>query len=353
MTGYIPYILLSLWPVVLTAPFPKYIKDQKQRRRLLILAGVVLFLFIGLRSYTLGSTDSLHYYARMERAIASADWYSFYDPNGVEAGFQLFVWLLSRVCWDPQGLFFATGLIYVACVLYLIDRESHDPVLSIVFFVTLGLFTFELQGMRQALAMSLCYLAFVEAVKGKLWRFIFIVVLAMQFHQTAVVFLIVYPICRMNFSLKYGFVILAMSVVLVGFSGQIVGLGNSYFDRAYSTAFSSGGYVMVAIYVAAVWFPLLFYKETRNARGQTALLYLCIVNLATYLMRYTGVATAERISFYFAFAVILMFANCISGFNGADKKQRFALAFLATALSIGLFVYRLNGSGLVPYLFFF
>ena len=76
---------------------------------------------------------------------------------------------------------------------------------------------------------------------------------------------------------------------------------------------------------------------------------MTFVGAVFYLMRYTGVGIAERISYYFMFGQIIALPNAISRF---DKSVSFAIKCVVIFLCIALFAYRLSSDGLVSYRFF-
>lgn len=353
MTIFLPYIALALWPCFLSLFFRNYREDDLQKKKLLALCFIAIFLFVGLRNYSMGSADSSHYYFMMQRAIDSSSWSSFYNPDGVEIGFQLFLWVLSRICPVSQGLFLVTGLIYASSAVYVIWKEANDCVFAVTLFICLGPFLFELQGMRQAIAMSICMFAYLCAKRGRPLYFLFLVFLAYSFHQTAIVFLLVYPVCRMRYSLRDSVVVALSGFLIIVASSQIAYLGNLIFDRDYSMISSGSGFVTLAIYAICILSHLLFVPKEVRENTAPALLYLSIFNFVIYFMRYTGAHAAERISFYFLFAAVLLLVNSLANLKGANRSQTNSIAGFASLVFVALLVYHLYGSNLVPYILFF
>ena len=71
--------------------------------------------------------------------------------------------------------------------------------------------------------------------------------------------------------------------------------------------------------------------------------------MACFAMRYFGAQAAERISFYFAFSQIGALPNAI---HITSRREKTHIYIIVLALAVLLFAYRLHGSGLVPYRFF-
>jgi len=342
------YIFLAIFPIALGLFFPKKETDRKQRVMYFAICGAVMLLIMGCRYNGLGSVDTYHYYVRMKDAISCSSWRAFFDPDLYESGFQLFVFILSRIFNHPQWLLVISSLIYIIATFYFIDRNSNDIALSITLYITLGLWTFHLQGMRQSIAMSICLFAYELAKQKKLFKFLAAVLLATTFHQTAIVFLLIYLLVNLKFEKKRIIAVSIFSVVAVAFSVPLVDIANELFNEDYSGAVDSGGYVATAIYIIAVLVCCLYYVK-RKEDVRSTLVFVLIIGLATYVMRYTGVMIAERISFYFIFSQIALIPISIKIFV---PNQRGCVRLLVVALAVVLFVYRLPTSGFLPYAFF-
>ena len=74
-----------------------------------------------------------------------------------------------------------------------------------------------------------------------------------------------------------------------------------------------------------------------------------MIGCCFYLMRYLGALAVERVSFYFMFGQLVLLPQAIKCFDGNSK---IIINTVVIVLSIALFIYRLSGSDLVPYMFF-
>ena len=351
----IPYILISLFPIILYPPYHKKMRSMdinvrnKAKKNYLVLCGIVLILFMGLRNPRLGSTDTVNYYNNMLRAISASSWSEYYVEDYFEGGFQLFVFLLSRVFKHAQALLFITSAIYVFFICFFIYRNSEDLVMSLVMYITLGLMTFEMQGMRQAIAMSICLLAYELLKSKKKWWFLLTVILAMQFHRTAIIFALVLLVFNLGYSTLKLIIVFLSSIVSLLLTDRIISLGNQFFDRNYTYVKETGGYVATLIYVLIFIFSVLFNRRLKTDKNQSAMFYVLSMGAISYLMRYTGVMIAERISFYFMFSQMAMLPGSLRHIDG---RNRAIIKITVHLLMILLFVYRLNGSDFLPYRFF-
>ena len=345
------YFVMSVTPLVLTPFFPNINNNKRQKQLYCILVALVLFIFVGLRSKFLGSTDTYNYYNTMDRAINANTWKAFYNVDGVETGFQIFVWCLSRIFHDPQWLIVISSFIYIFSTTYLIYKTSEDVTISLIMYITLGLLLFEMQGMRQSIAMSICMFAYLFAKQKRLVPFAILVLLAMQFHQTAIVFFAVFPLMYLKDKASNIFLMIIASIVMMYFSKYIINYANNLFDRNYGVAVDSGGFIATAIYLLIISLYLITFKNERKNNLHFDF-YILVFASVCYIFRYIGSLAAERISFYFMFSQLIVLPNTV--FKGMKKTRDIQLTHLIICLlSILLFLYRLHGSGFVPYKFFF
>ena len=350
----LPYILLSASPIVLSF-FLRGLSSQnrielvKAKKIFLIICGILLFLFIGLRHPSLGSGDTLSYQDMMKRAIEFDSWEQYYNPGSKEVGFQFFLFCISRVFSDPQMLLVITAAIFSYSVCLFIYRNSDDVILSAVLFITVGGMTFYMQGMRQALAMSIALFAFESAKQHKPIRFLLQVTLATLFHQTAIVLLLLYVVRFLKYDFK-SFAVTGLAITIFALNlDTLIEFANELFEKEYDGIVESGGYIAVTIHVLILVTAFLFDKSAKKGGTETMFLYVALAGAAIYVTRYFGVGIAERISFYFLFSQFILLPNALSHLEiRAQTMLKMAVYILAIALS----VYRLYGSDLVPYTFF-
>ncbi len=345
MTVYLIFAFLpmGLWMLLSNVDNPK-----TRKTLFYIVCGTVFLFFMGCRDNSLGSTDTYYYSARMKYAIQCNTWEQFYNPDLYETGFQVFIFALSRIFHDPQWLLVITSLFYIISIFYFIDRNSEEVSLSTILYVTLGLMTFQLQGMRQAIAMCLCLFAYGQAKRKHLIKFLLLVSLACTFHQTAIVFVIVYWLSQLTLNQRNVLFVSAISIVGILLSGPLIKIANDIFDKNYSNSVDSGGFIAVALYIIGLIVSYFYYRAHEKGPN-SSLVFILIVGTAIYLMRYTGVQVAERISFYFQYSQIILIPLTIKIFRESDRTITYLIII---ALAIGLFLYRLTDSGFLPYRFF-
>lgn len=362
----IPYLVLAGAPLI----FSRFVRaccknplnsSGKAKKTYLFLCGVTLFLIIALRDPTVGSTDSLNYYNNW-KTLSTLDFSSarvFIENHKMEPGYLYSVWVLSRVFVHPQWVFVLSGLLFSISVCRFIYINSDDVVLSIVMYICLGLYTFMVQGLRQSVTICICLFAIELAKKRKLTKFAILMLIAWFFHHSSIVFVLTYFLFWKEFSTKEKLQMLIGATAMLLTTPLFVRYGNQLIDREYGQTVDSGGFVFLATYLIIIFVAFVFMPMKKRHAGTDSLqkevcsdsffLALTMIGCCFYFMRYIGALALERISFYFMFGQLITLPSVIKNF---DEKSRILINALVIALSISLLSYRLNGSDLVPYQFF-
>ena len=118
----------------------------------IVLAVLPVFLLTGLKAISVGS-DTLAYYNRYvgaERMLMETN-------NITEPGFNYISFYFHNVLGVSFYTFDAAIAAFVCVILGLFLKKYSDNVyLSVFFYMTIGLFTMSMSGLRQMMAISLC-----------------------------------------------------------------------------------------------------------------------------------------------------------------------------------------------------
>ena len=326
------------------------LKSQKKYDKIfLIICGILITLIMGLRGRKSGSLDT-NMYCKFFSDVARNNNLRSYLAKQIEGeiflfsevGFSLFMWLLSRITVEPQALIFTTSAFIVYSTMRFIYKNSDDVFLAVILFLCLGLFTFNMNGMRQAMAMSICLWAYEFAKNKKPVKFLLLVLVATLFHKTAIVFLLVYFIKYLKFNTKSMLFLITLFIIIAVLNPVIVKYFDDIYDKSYSESESrtGGGIIQLAIYLGTVLLAIVARKSLSDDAGKDCF-YLLLLALYFFILRYIGTQIFERISYYFAYFLILMLPKTI---KHAERKEKPVLMFLSIFLSIGLFIYRVNGN---------
>lgn len=353
----LPYIFLSVsplwWGLLANVLYRKSSAYEKRRKFIIVATGLTLFFMIALRCKDLGSSDSDQYYNywKILSGLSFNDFLDYEKDSRLEIGFLFSTWLLSHIpCFVfPQFIFVFSSLVICITICKFIYQNVDDVILGLTIFICLGLYTFMVQGLRQSIAMCICVVAIEYCKKRKLIKFIFMIFFASLFHQTAIVFLLVYFLYTLKIELKSFMLMIFMWILMLVFCTKILSFFNSAFNMNYDTATESGGFVAVAIYILILIMSIVFAREKKTDSNYCFFFYLTFLGFEVYLIRYIGALIAERISFYFMFGQIVALPLALKNITNSSSKIMKVIIWI---LCILLFIYRLRGSNLLPYHFF-
>lgn len=320
---------------------------EKLNKQFTILAILPIFLLFVLRDKYIGA-DTIGYVRFFQVDIRRFSFYMLFqeDVMRFEIGFRLYVKLISLITNNYTIYFLINGIIIFGTLLCFSFKYTKNPFLFFFLFITLGTYSFLETGLRQALAMMICLWS-VDFIKDrKPIRFILTVILAYFFHKSAMIFVILYPLCNIK---KHDYMIFVYSffsfVLLIGFS-TFQGFFNSLLGYEYEIEETNNGgiFMMVLLILFSFSFYLLHNKKEEE-KTLNVILHLSLLTLMFWLLRLVS-RTAERICYYYIYGLYIYFSQ-------AARYDRDFWSSLLKGLLIlacfALFIYRNIG---VNYSFF-
>ena len=268
-----------------------------------------------------------------------------------EIGFYTFAWVVAKIFYYPQYLILFSAAITTVCVLRFIRLYSKDCEISVTMYICLGLLTFNMNGMRQALAMSICLIAYDFIVKKKPISFVLTILVAMTFHKTAIIFLPFYLIAYVKYNFWHVSIFMGIIALFYSLSNVLVKVFDDAMDKSYAASESAegGGVVVVAIYICILLLAVM-YRKSLDSDTARKCFFMTITGFILYCARYFSNAIYERMSYYFFYYSILLLPAVISK---APEQERKFVKFGIIFLSIVLFVYRVNGGAFSDFKLFF
>ncbi len=333
--------------------------EQGRRSKMFMVISVILITFVmGMRNMAAGM-DTKIYSAAFEAAAEYDSLREYLDrsdvfENGIlmsELGFSVFVWLLSRVFSYHRYFLLAVSLLVSICVGRFVWKNSSDSLTSLIVFVCLGSFQFCMSAIRQSMAMAICLLAYEHVKARNPIRFALMVLLAMLFHKSAIVFFAVYFVYYLKFNWRYLIATVGGLALFFAFSNEIATLYNEIMLEDYDTAetFESGGFFVILVYALCIVAALMFNRKMREDKQQAMPFYLSLIGLSVYVLRFFSAQIIERISYYFVFFLMILLPSTLSQLRPRDRRfvsmlfAIFAMALYAYRISKGIFsLYKLT-----------
>lgn len=324
----IVYTILLLLVIILSAT-----KNRKDVESKTIFVGFALFLLMALKDYSVG-TDTIRYLERYELTNQSMDRMDEYEP-----GF----YYLIRFCkfWGMDYRLFSALcylIIYSLTTLFII-KFSERPIYSYLLFITIGIFGFSISGLRQALAVSICYLAVYLLFYKK--DFIFSTILfylSGTIHFSARIgflYLIIYLIASIvkNINKKLVALLMILPVIALIFNtsiiNQLIILDQSIRYEAY---YDDDHKVNIVSYFIIPYLMFLYasysYINSNKSKDsfeqkKFAFLYICSLIYAITAGISIAMPMTSRFLFYFSLPTLVFITNSIERQKFRFNAKRF------------------------------
>lgn len=259
-------------------------------------------LINGLRHYVVG-IDTVVYYWNFRDVSVALDYGSFIDAFTVhrfEPGYTLLVSLINLFTNNFNILLVISAALMYSLLARFVYKFSKNYFLSYYLFITLRLFDFTLNGLRQAIAMSIGLLAYEYAVERKPLKFFIIVVIAISFHYSAIILFPLYLL--VNFKIRDFHLLLVFIVIVITFVFRNL-IGQSILSIYYGLGSEFVGY----------------YESTGDLGMTGAFLFtLIIIGLIFYFP--LNVKTPQAYNGLFLIAVVTFLLHIISGYSYFFKR---------------------------------
>lgn len=216
-----------------------------------------------------------------------------------ELGYVVYNKIISYFSDNYQMLLISTTAITFVPVFSVINKESEDPLLSIVVYLGLSSFLMVFSALRQTIAISLLFSTIPLIRKKRFYLQLFIVLVAALFHKTALVFLIAYSAYHIRIQPALRFHTLYFLIILYCLSSFVFPL----FTRIYG-AYSidnNGSNTLFIVYVFIYY--LCFIIDTEGEYNGLLNLFF----IACCLMCFEHLNNVvSRIAMYFEMPLILL-----------------------------------------------
>lgn len=343
----IPYIL-STFPIVL---FVNWKNNPKAYKRALIVWCLVLVALAGLRGNI--SSDFNGYY-NIFKNYSGYNWSRLigilnfkYHFSAWELGYVIENFLVSRFTEDYMWVQIVTALITYGCLFKYISK-SKDPIISVLSFLSIGIFLEGFNTVRGVMAACIWSLSLQYVVKKDFKRYLLVVLIASLFHTLAIIMIPFYfildkrPNAKMIFAYIFGAgTILAFvdkaALLLNGFMG-FTATQNGILEMLHGHKYSFGAVFFSVVF--SMFCIVLYYYLPKYFSGDEAVEEIVYVNgviiwmiLRLFMMRF---GYAERFAEFFSVCIILLLPMQLEKFN---KQSKFLLKILIAIIFIGYYLY--------------
>ncbi len=328
----------------------------KNKKRLVFIIALQMFLILSLRADTLGvDLDNYKQFYEFYQTLSFGEIMRGFrliggstHDLGVESGYVLLNWVVGRLGFSFHSFLVFYAAIVVGSVSLFIYRYCENAALGFATFISLGAFVSFFGILRQSLALAIFLLAIPALERRKPIRFFLIVIIAGLFHQSLFIAAVLYFVVKLkaNKALYVIFVVASLTLTLITpvlynnvVFPIIVKLGRYYYlnDFEWNNMFA----VMM---VLAVFFMFFFKNREREDNSMQCgfLMSLPLQALAFYLPIFSRLSGAV----FFNFVCVLL-PNTLSRIE--NRNQRFQANTVAYIGLLAFYLYTMIDSVLVPY----
>lgn len=355
MLKILPIVLCSLFLAFLSNNQSKYTLDDngrkvyyKKEKLFYFIMAASLAIFVGLRTR---GNDTFAYRQMYEGIDAGADSIGKIDWLNISAapGLQFLSILLKKLGASTQDYFMLTALITNGIYLWFIRKYTCNILLSIFYFITMGVYGFTMAAIKQTMAVAFLLLATDNAIRKKWTKYLFWVMIAELFHPYSFIYLVVpfvtfRPWSRGTYYLLAGSIVVAFLLprLLPAIDAVTGTLGYSYGGNEFA------GEGVNIFRVLVVWVPLVlsFLKKERLRRSDdkamNIIVNLMMVNSVIMFIGLFGTANYfARLANYFLIFQALALPWLLGLFEQSDRM------LLTRASVIGFSAYYYYSAGIV------
>lgn len=309
---------------------------------------ILLGSFAGFRSYRVG-TDTANY-TRNFNSQLNVEYFIF--NKDVEFGYQLLEYALLSMTNHYFWLLTITSFIIVYCYLNVIKKYSVDYWFSVFLFITLGIYTFSFNGLRQGLAMAIFTLAIPYLLEKKFIRYLSVCILASLFHITALFIIPFYFIVNLRVKPIYKVLVTFLgSLLLSGFLVSYISSTNDRYGGYAKVSEEAGGFLTLGFYtvimISAIFVSYLYKIKDKNFQKLLTFYASGVVFIIPLAMLGTNPSGPQRFLAYFTWTLVLIIPVVFKKINNAylyvATISMFLIYFiLTTSIFSNLSPYTIN-----------
>lgn len=258
-----------------------------------------------------------------------------------------------------QFIFFIYAIINLSGVFYFIKKLSPSKELSLLMFVTIGIFYFStFNGIRQWAAISMILFAIVKLLDKKYFQTGAFITLAILFHFSAIIILFILPLLLIRWTLLKVIVAVVLSMFFSEFFVYLV--ENSQY-AIYLNGFkfeNTGNPFLMAIYeLLLISFLISFGYFSASKQLNKSDILLLNMNIVSIFILLVGSVlkidflTVMRVNMYFQIQIIILIPRFLQSIK--NEKLKFLFLYIGLVFISFYFFYSLYFNGefyrLIPY----
>ena len=312
------------------------------RRRIeIIFFFAAYILLVAFRDDTVGAdTDR---YVFLFNSIKSESLGTVLRSTNVEYGFRILEKLLSYVIKNPHIYLAVIAVITLVPIGIMYYRESELPLLALAMFMAFPVSHMAFSGLRQMLAITFIVPAFYLVKNKRLIPFLFVVLAAFFFHQSALIILLLYPVYHLplktiSFAVVLPTILFVFLYKNVIFQWLIRIMPENFLEKKEELVDTGGtSFLFMMVFFVVMSFFMIrksnIDKETSGLRN--------VLFLSAILQCFAPINTlAMRLNYYYILLVPFAVCRLLNRCDEDKKPIAVVLSIALTAFFTFVFFYK-------------
>ena len=303
-----------------------YIQNTPKINNILFWSCATLLIILSsIRDFTVGA-DTLNYcesYLYIRQLSLN-----FAMKFGWEQGYVLVNWLLGQFSNNARTLLVIMAIFILLPIFKWMKRESQYPILSLLIFVSMGMWNSSMFILRQWCAMAILTYSYKYIKERSFFKFIFIVLIAMMFHRTAAIFILAYFIANISINKTKVFLSIPLSFVIGLLGGKILLILNQFARINEGGNFNGGISILIVLWLCVIARFICFKRELSEQLN----FYFKLVFLAAFLQPIAFTfSNWARIITYFSISLTIYLPNLLCKLtdkNTSNYKLRIPIVII-------------------------
>lgn len=307
------YIVLTILALLLGSRKIKF--KQHITIDMFWIIGVIMILICGARSTTIGLDT--HMYKRVFENFRSIPSMALFF-GGHDYGYYFLDYIVSRL-FDFRVFMMVCSFISIYPILFIINKHSKNRGMSLAIYIMFGYYTFCFSGMRQAIAIGICAIAYNFALEKNMAKYLVMILLASTFHFSAIIFLPVYWLEKIPFTKNTFYLAIASVLAVKLCSPLLISIASKYVRVVEDSGYvGSNRMIIFMILTVLLGFIFLNIKRIENKKEGKILLYTQIITCMIWIMATSYNNGWARLYFYYHIYIMLFVPYLLS--NIKDKS---------------------------------
>lgn len=333
----IVFVLLFLFYLLLK-PVEKVVCEQNSvlevnrvtNRPYLFFSCILFLLLLGLRGVHVGSDTIQYYYHYTVDEITGFNMSSL----NLEIGFQFFEVICRKAGMSWQSFLFLQSLFIIISLGVFINKFSANPYLSTLLYFTCGMFSINISGGRQSLAIAIIQIGLCCLYDKKYFWFFISVAIAFLFHYSAVVCLVFFFLSKLNFRNDRQLLFWLFLPLIARFWGDDVLLPIfNYLPGRYLAYYEDEIHQMSLIREVSIFVVLFFcyfglMVKKKDITTFDYQMFACLGLFAACEELSFSVYMAARLSLYFKIAYIILIPSVLKKYHNMRPILTTFIVFL-------------------------